>query len=506
MKKLFCTLLLCLLSSVAGAATNNYNIGDQTNISGGTFTNSTLSGTTTLPALNASSLVVTSAGRALGSYAGSTPCSSQAMYSLSAAGAAACTSTFAGGGHTGMTALGIRSTGSGAYDLTLANTENLTAGRTLTLKLNNAARTIDLAGNLTLAGALSTSGAYGLTFTLSGATGVTLPTSGTLVGSADSGTVTNTMLAGSIANNKLLNSTISGVALGANLSTLTIGTGLSGTSYNGSAGVTIAIDSTVATLTGAQSLTNKKLGSLTSNGLVTTSGADGTLSVTVPGTGVLSALSTAVGSAGAPVLFNGALGTPSSGVATNLTGTAAGLTAGSVTTNANLTGPITSTGNATAVAAQTGTGSTFVMQNSPALTTPNIGVASATSLTLPSAGNTALNWFEQGVFTPTVSGLAVVLGGGTVTYVGEFTRLGNTVFFTIRVVTTGAATTASTVGVTYFDSLPYAPAAYVHVVSAASEDGTSVSSNGIIYVNGRVYPPSWPAFNGRVSIAGFYTM
>jgi hypothetical protein len=38
---------------------------------------------------------------------------------------------------------------------------------------------------------------------------------------------------------------------------LTIGTGLTGTSYDGSAAVTIAIDSTVATLTGSQTLTNK---------------------------------------------------------------------------------------------------------------------------------------------------------------------------------------------------------------------------------------------------------
>jgi hypothetical protein len=54
----------------------------------------------------------------------------------------------------------------------------------------------------------------------------------------------------------------------------------------------------------------------------------------------------------------------------------------------NLTGPITSVGAATAVAAQTGTGSTFVMQASPTLTTPNIGVATATSIngtTIPSS-------------------------------------------------------------------------------------------------------------------------
>jgi hypothetical protein len=45
------------------------------------------------------------------------------------------------------------------------------------------------------------------------------------------------------------------------------------------------------------------------------------------------------------------LGTPSSGTATNLTGTASGLTAGNVTTNANLTGDVTSVGNASTIAA-----------------------------------------------------------------------------------------------------------------------------------------------------------
>ena len=46
----------------------------------------------------------------------------------------------------------------------------------------------------------------------------------------------------------------------------------------------------------------------------------------------------------------------------------------------NLTGPITSTGNATAIASQTGTGTKFVMDTSPTLVTPNLGVASATSI------------------------------------------------------------------------------------------------------------------------------
>ena len=57
-------------------------------------------------------------------------------------------------------------------------------------------------------------------------------------------------------------------------------------------------------------------------------------------------------------------------------------TANTVTTNANLIGPITSVGNTTSIASQTGTGSTFVMSNSPTLTTPNIGVSTGTSLSV----------------------------------------------------------------------------------------------------------------------------
>ena len=46
----------------------------------------------------------------------------------------------------------------------------------------------------------------------------------------------------------------------------------------------------------------------------------------------------------------------------------------------NLTGPITSVGAATAIASQTGTGTKFVMDTSPTLVTPVLGVATATSI------------------------------------------------------------------------------------------------------------------------------
>jgi len=46
----------------------------------------------------------------------------------------------------------------------------------------------------------------------------------------------------------------------------------------------------------------------------------------------------------------------------------------------NLTGPITSVGAATSIASQTGTGTKFVMDNTPTLITPVLGVATATSI------------------------------------------------------------------------------------------------------------------------------
>lgn len=92
-----------------------------------------------------------------------------------------------------------------------------------------------------------------------------------------------------------------------------------------------------------------------------------------------------------PTLVTPNLGTPSAGVMTNVTGTAAGLTAGNVTTNANLTGVITSVGNATSIASQTGTGTKFVVDTSPTLVTPVIGVASGTSLALGAAATIGAN-------------------------------------------------------------------------------------------------------------------
>lgn len=61
---------------------------------------------------------------------------------------------------------------------------------------------------------------------------------------------------------------------------------------------------------------------LAANALMIGGGSGAAPSTTTTGTGVITALGVNVGSAGAFVTFNGALGTPSSGTVTNLTGTA----------------------------------------------------------------------------------------------------------------------------------------------------------------------------------------
>jgi hypothetical protein len=166
-----------------------------------------------------------------------------------------------------------------------------------------------------------------------------------------------------------------------------IGVGGGGTGVGTITGIVIGNGTSPFTAYAGATCTNQFIRSLTLNGAATCNTVANTdlanSSITVGSTNIAlgGTATTLTGlTLTSPVMTAPVLGTPASGVATNLTGTAASLTAGTVTTNANLTGPITSSGNATSVASQTGTGSTFVMQASPTLTTPNIGAASATTL------------------------------------------------------------------------------------------------------------------------------
>jgi len=119
-------------------------------------------------------------------------------------------------------------------------------------------------------------------------------------------TLTNKSISGStntltnIGNASLVNSSLtvngtsislggSGTITAVAPNALTIGTGLTGTSYNGSAAVTIAIDSTVVTLSGTQTLTNKTI----SGGSI--EGA--TIGAVTPSTGAFTTLTASADSA-----------------------------------------------------------------------------------------------------------------------------------------------------------------------------------------------------------------
>lgn len=160
-------------------------------------------------------------------------------------------------------------------------------------------------------------------------------------------------------------------------------TGLTGdgtASGPGNAALTLAtVNTNVGSFTNANITVNAKglitaasngsSGSVTSvsvasaNGFAGTSsgGATPALTLSTSITGILQGNGTAISAASttgsgsvvlatSPTLVTPALGTPSALVGTNITGTAAGLTAGNVTTNANLTGDVTSVGNATTIA------------------------------------------------------------------------------------------------------------------------------------------------------------
>ena len=158
-------------------------------------------------------------------------------------------------------------------------------------------------------------------------------------------TIPTTALSGTITNAQLANSTISGVALGGSLSNLTAGTNItfsSGTTYNGSAAITINANGFTQVYPSA--------------GIANSTGTAWGTSYSTTGSGTVIALATS------PTFVTPVLGTPTSGNFStgtftwptfnqNTTGNAA--TATSATTSTNLAG-----GVAGAVPYQSATGTT----------------------------------------------------------------------------------------------------------------------------------------------------
>ena len=109
--------------------------------------------------------------------------------------------------------------------------------------------------------------------------GSALTTSSTISASDVSGTVSGTN-GGTGINNGASTITVGGNLLTSGATTIGSSTHTVAFATTANTSVTLPTTGTLATLAGAESLTNKKLGSLTTNGIVTTSGGDGTLSVT----------------------------------------------------------------------------------------------------------------------------------------------------------------------------------------------------------------------------------
>jgi len=116
----------------------------------------------------------------------------------------------------------------------------------------------------------------------------------------------------------------------------------------------------------------------------------------------------------------------------------------------NLTGPITSVGSATSVAAQTGTGSTFVMNTSPTLVTPVLGVATATSInatTIPSTKTLV-------VTTDKLSTLAATTSAELAGVISDETGSGALVFATSPTLVTPNLGTPSAISLTNATNTP----------------------------------------------------
>ena len=156
---------------------------------------------------------------------------------------------------------------------------------------------------------------------------------------------------------------------------------------------------------------------LAANSIVLGGGAGAAPATTTTGTGVVTALGTNVGSAGAVVVNGGALGTPSSGTVTNLTGTASiniNGTVGATTANTGKFTSITNTGLTTGRVVYTTTGG---LQTSSA----NL-LYSGTDLTVY---DITVGRGGSGVYTDTAVGNAALsLSGGNNTSIGAFTLNG----------------------------------------------------------------------------------
>lgn len=280
-----------------------------------------------------------------------------------------------------------------AFDLALASTSNanLTANRTLTLDVNNADRTIDIAGNLTLANNFTTAGNFALTLTTTAATNVTLPTTGTLATLAGTETLTNKTI-------NLANNTITGTLAQFN---------------------TALSDADFATLAGIETLTNKTLTTPTIAIVNGSTAASGTLTLRSTTSGT---------KATAGILMDENIGSTSNTTGTLVVTGGVGISQNLyVGGNTVITGDLTVQGNTTTINTATldVEDINIVLGN---VTTPTNTTANGGGLTLLGGGdgNKTITWQSTSGVWESNTGFRVTTGAFTAE--GSATLNGNMTF------------------------------------------------------------------------------
>lgn len=122
---------------------------------------------------------------------------------------------------------------------------------------------------------------------------------------------------------------------------------------------------------------------------------------------------------------------------------------------------------------------------------------------LLSSEYSALTGSEQSTWTPTFTNLTVVNGTGAATYAGRYSRIGRTIFYTVKISCSGTATTASTAGTTYCD-LPVAAAQDDTVTTSNKTTLLGIGTGLLDSTNDRCYPSSWTATGNTIIISGKY--